>query len=77
MMFAVFPIDFWLSIRAMPPLNLSAWDPLVGTLPPIVLSSSDKRDFTRTSKRRLDVGYLDIDFVIPCNLDDTKQEQTV
>ena len=76
MMFAVFPMDFWLSIRSMPPLNLSAWDPLVGRLPPMVLSSSNKSAFTRTSKRRLDVGYLDIDFVIPCNLD-AKSEQKV
>jgi hypothetical protein len=73
-MFAVFPMDFWLSILAMPPPNFSAWDPLVGKLPPIVLSSSSKSAFTRTSKRRLDVGYLDIDFVIPCNLDAKEQK---
>jgi hypothetical protein len=67
-MFDVLPIDFWLIIRATEFRNLCAWDPLADWLPPIVLSSSDKSAFTRTSKRRLAVGYRDIDFVIPCNL---------
>lgn len=61
-------MDFWLSIRATDFRSLCAWDPLVDWLPPIVLSSSDMSAFTRTSKRRFAVGYLDIDLVIPCNL---------
>ena len=70
LMLAVLPMDFWLSIRATEFRSLCAWDwdPLPDWLPPIVFSSSDKSAFTRTSKRRFAVGYLDIDFVIPCNL---------
>jgi hypothetical protein len=66
-MLAVLPIDFWLNIQATEFCSLCAWDwdPLPDW--PIVLSSSDKSAFTRTSKRLFDVGYLDIDFVIPCN----------
>jgi hypothetical protein len=67
-MLAVLPKDFWLSIRATEFRNLCAWEPLVDRLPPIVRSSSDRSAFTRTSKRRFAVGYLDIDLVIPCNL---------
>lgn len=70
LMSAVLPMDFWLSIRATEFRSLCAWewDPLAVWLPPIVLSSSDSSAFTRTSKRRFAVGYLDIDLVIPCNL---------
>ena len=64
----VFPCDLWLSIRTIPLLTFRTRDPLADWLPPIVLASSSESAFTRTSKRRLDVGYLDIDFVIPCNL---------
>ena len=67
-MLAVFPIDLWLSIRTRPLLSFWNCDPLTDRLPPIALSSSSESALTRSSKRRLDVGYLDIDLVIPCNL---------
>lgn len=76
-MLTVFPSDLWLSIRTRPLLSFWNCDPLTDRLPPIALSSSSESALTRSSKRRLDVGYLDIDFVIPCNLAQDRNNQKI
>lgn len=65
--------DFWLNNRAKALFDLGiVFGPSVGLLLPSFWARSSDMAFTRFSNRRLKVGYLEIDLVIPWSLHDMR-----